>query len=64
MILYYDCVAGVVWLDFFEQLLIAPSADTDAAWKLNPAYRLDGTHLNPSYLHLLEAALSKSTTRK
>ena len=54
----------MVWLDFFEQLLIAPSTDTAAAWKLNPAYGLDGTHLNPSYLHLLEAALNESTTMK
>ena len=39
------------WLDFFDQLL---SPDGEA---LADGLALDGTHLHPSYVSLLEAAL-------
>lgn len=39
------------WLDFFDQLL----DDTGAS--LRPDFRLDGTHLAPGYVGLLEKAL-------
>lgn len=39
------------WLDFFEDLL------DDTGGKLRPEYRLDGTHLGPKYVELLETAL-------
>ena len=41
------------WLGFFEDLLVR---DGDA---LNPAYALDGTHLSPAYLELLQETLSR-----
>ena len=40
-------------LDFFEQML-TPAGDA-----LRPEYALDGTHLGPAYLKLVEAALHK-----
>lgn len=40
------------WLDFFEDLL-TPDA------KLKPEYELDGTHMHPSYLPLLQRELEK-----
>ena len=39
------------WLDFFDALL---SADGEA---LADGLALDGTHMHPSYVSLLEAAL-------
>ena len=42
------------WLDFFDQLL---SPDGEA---LADGLALDGTHLHPSYVSLLEAALPQS----
>ena len=41
------------WLDFFDQML------TPDAASLRPELALDGTHLSPAYLPLLEAALDK-----
>lgn len=46
------------YLDFFDDLL-EDSAKEEAAKKLNPIYGLDGTHLSPVYLPLLERALNK-----
>lgn len=43
---------SVKYLPFFEQLL-----QTDG--KLSKEYELDGTHINPSYLHLLEKSLNQ-----
>lgn len=40
------------WLDFFDDLL------DETGKKLLPEFRLDGTHLAPGYLRLLERALS------
>ncbi|CAM9706004.1 unnamed protein product [Scytosiphon promiscuus] len=40
------------WLDFFDQLL-----DGEDAGGLRPEFRLDGTHLAPGYVGLLEKAL-------
>lgn len=40
------------WLDFFEGLLDASGSE------LRQEYCLDGTHLGPSYLGLLEMALN------
>ena len=42
---------ALAWLDFFEQLL-TPAGDA-----LADGLALDGTHLNPQYVRLLEAAL-------
>ena len=39
------------WLDFFDQLL------DDTGNSLRPDFRLDGTHLAPGYVGLLEKAL-------
>ena len=39
------------WLDFFDQLLDPTGSD------LRPEFRLDGTHLAPGYIALLEIAL-------
>eukprot|EP00669_Euglena_mutabilis_P000749 TRINITY_DN10980_c0_g1_i1.p1 TRINITY_DN10980_c0_g1~~TRINITY_DN10980_c0_g1_i1.p1 ORF type:complete len:258 (-),score=89.14 TRINITY_DN10980_c0_g1_i1:29-802(-) len=42
---------AIRWLDFYELLL------TEDRRSLRPEYALDGTHLHPRYLPLLEAAL-------
>lgn len=39
------------WLDFFDDLL------DESGSKLQPEFRLDGTHLSPSYLRLVGRAL-------
>ncbi|CAN0008523.1 unnamed protein product [Hapterophycus canaliculatus] len=41
------------WLDLFEQLL-----DDEDGGSLRPEFRLDGTHLGPGYVSLLEKALA------
>lgn len=41
------------WLDFFDQLLDGGAAGDN----LHPDFRLDGTHLGPAYVSLLEQAL-------
>jgi hypothetical protein len=41
------------WLDFLPDLL------TNNLQDLNSSYELDGTHLNPSYLYLLEREMNK-----
>ena len=46
-------VPNLKWLDFFDQML-TPAGDA-----LRPEYALDGTHLSPAYLELVEAALNK-----
>jgi hypothetical protein len=43
----------LTWLDFFPQLL------TKDMEHLEPSYALDGTHMNPAYLPLLETAFEK-----
>ena len=40
------------WLDIFPQLL------TDDGEKLRPEFELDGTHMNPCYLSLVENAIN------
>lgn len=45
------------WLDFFERLLDDGGAAGD---NLHPDYRLDGTHLGPAYVSLLEKALGEA----
>jgi len=57
------------WLDFFDDLIeplskaaMQTSSSSDklsSHMQLRPQYALDGTHLNPSYLLLLENALNK-----
>ncbi len=42
---------GLHWLDFFESLLSAEGG-------FNQSYELDGTHMNPSYICLIEQALN------
>ncbi|KNC53266.1 uncharacterized protein AMSG_08756 [Thecamonas trahens ATCC 50062] len=53
--------ASIKWLPFFDAML--DPADSSA---LNPAFELDGTHLNPTYLDVLQsgldAALANSTS--
>eukprot|EP01123_Difflugia_compressa_P008757 TRINITY_DN2699_c0_g1_i1.p1 TRINITY_DN2699_c0_g1~~TRINITY_DN2699_c0_g1_i1.p1 ORF type:complete len:211 (+),score=31.73 TRINITY_DN2699_c0_g1_i1:200-832(+) len=44
---------GIMWLDFEESLL------TPDKTKLISDFDLDGTHMNPKYLYLLESALEK-----
>jgi hypothetical protein len=55
---------GVTWLDYFDELLVpaasAPLTPDVSHLALNPAFELDGTHMNPSYLRLLEAAMDKA----
>ena len=46
-----DKMSDVKWLDFFDDLL-TPDRD-----KLKPEYQLDGTHISPKYISLLESAL-------
>jgi len=43
----------LTFLDFFDALLTEDGKD------FNPKYALDGTHMSPSYAHLLEEALNK-----
>jgi hypothetical protein len=73
-VLTYCCASGVHWLDFFDELLapVMPAhvsvqvrGGGDAlAVKLDPAFGLDGTHMNPSYLRLVEDRLSSLAARK
>ena len=42
---------GLEWLDFFDALM------NDDKSELQEHLALDGTHLNPKYVDLLEAAL-------
>ena len=44
----------VTWLNFFDSLL------TDDGNGLRKEYELDGTHMNPSYLTLLEKAINSA----
>jgi len=41
----------LVWLDFFDELLEGP--------ELRPEFNLDGTHIHPNYLKVVEAAFNK-----
>eukprot|EP01133_Synstelium_polycarpum_P007419 gene7419-8679_t len=52
-----DATPELLYLDFFEKLL-----DTDGGF--NTQYALDGTHMNPSYVKLLEAAINEHVTQK
>ncbi|KAL6050522.1 Tetratricopeptide repeat [Balamuthia mandrillaris] len=47
-----EATAGLHWLDFFDQLL------DDSSTGFNKRYELDGTHLNSTYVPLIEAALN------
>lgn len=40
-----------------DKIPLAPTLAT--ALRLKPEFVLDGTHMNPSYLHLVEAAINK-----
>ena len=49
-------------MDFLPDLLEQTNPDAPAeklALRLKPEFSLDGTHMNPSYLHLVEAALNR-----
>ncbi|KYQ91459.1 hypothetical protein DLAC_08426 [Tieghemostelium lacteum] len=48
----------LVYLDFFEDLLINDSKD------FNQIYALDGTHMNPSYVKLIESSINQHYTNK
>ena len=61
---YKNSLVGVdncYWLDFFDEMLqINPSSVSENDSRvLNPRYSLDGTHLSPSYVSLLQEALLK-----
>lgn len=43
---------SLLWLDFFSSLL------TEDGSQLISDYALDGTHMNPSYLKLLEKSIN------
>ncbi|KAL6069372.1 Tetratricopeptide repeat [Balamuthia mandrillaris] len=47
-----EATTGLHWLDFFDQLL------DDSSTGFNKRYELDGTHLNSTYVPLIEAALN------
>lgn len=50
------------WLDFFEDLIDTRETGNisdPVEATLKPEFALDGTHLNPSYLRLLEGSLAK-----
>jgi hypothetical protein len=65
-VLVYVRNTGVTWLDYFDDLMVpaasSPALNTPDAshLALNPALELDGTHMNPTYLRLLEAAMDKA----
>ena len=50
---------GCKWLDFFEELLLSSDSVGESDMKLNPQYTLDGTHLSPVYVQLMQNALVK-----
>ena len=45
--------SGAYWLDFFDDLLSVDHKN------LNAEYAMDGTHLRPNYINLMEQALQK-----
>ena len=63
---------GVQWLDFFDELVTGVvtgegKADGDAcgtsgtlSLALRPGLRMDGTHITPAYVSLIEAAMHKA----
>ena len=52
-----DLAGKLVWLDFYQDLL------TPDGGNLKEEYNLDGTHVHPNYLSVLEAAVNKAVTR-
>ena len=52
---------GVRWLDFFDDLVVAvPPADL----QLRPGLRMDGTHITPAYVSLIESALHNTSVEE
>jgi len=54
------------WLDIVGQLVMPSGVDagkeiavTGAPFKLNPAFRMDGTHLHPSYVRIMQDAMER-----
>lgn len=47
-------VPGLVWLDFFNSLLNTVCVPP----LLKDKYKMDGTHLHPAYVELIEQALN------
>ena len=49
----------LTWLDVSDELCLPAAEDSDggSGGGLRPEYKLDGTHLAPSYLPLLQAAI-------
>jgi hypothetical protein len=43
------------WLDFFGELVLSPGDQADL--QLRPGFRLDGTHITPAYVYLIESAM-------
>eukprot|EP01038_Epipyxis_sp_PR26KG_P007855 gene7855-10663_t len=53
---------GVQWLDIFDELLIPNSNEETRAsnpYSFNLTYGFDGTHMNPSYVSLIERAMNQ-----
>jgi hypothetical protein len=49
---YCLSLIGAVWLSFEDELLVPDQSG------LRPGYALDGTHLHPSYIRLVERCLN------
>lgn len=50
---------GCYWLDFFDSLLIQTPGVGENNVSLKEEWKLDGTHLNPGYVSLLEESFWK-----
>jgi len=51
------------WIDIFKHLIVEKpkkqtSEDSPSLWNFNAKYALDGTHMNPEYIPLLEKAIN------
>lgn len=52
-------IKGCYWLDFFDSLLVQTPGVGDNNVSLKEEWKLDGTHLNPGYVSLLEESFWK-----
>jgi hypothetical protein len=54
---------GVRWLEFFDDLLVAEPPPS-AGLQLRAGLRMDGTHITPAYVSLIESALHDTTVEE
>ena len=47
----------IQWLDFFDELLEVDPDSTSV--RLRPEFKMDDTHLNPNYCHLIESSINQ-----